>query len=707
MFLFPVGRFCSAVVRSIVVLALAASASGIAIAQTETPDRAHIEEVLRGLNRGRSFGQVVISPNGKKLAWIEGARGGTEILVASPDDLTKSEHVTAAQPGQRCREGELAWEPDSKALAFFSDCADSAGHQKDLYLSRLDGSPARRLTAAKGYMQDPAFSPDGSAIAFLFVEGATRPAGALAAMKPPAGVIGEDGVEVQRVAMVHADAEAAAPAQMTPPNLHAYEFDWAPDSKGLAYVAADPPGENNWWVAKLYTQGLAGQATPILAPSEVNGPLHGMQIAVPRWSPDGKTIAFIGGLMSDQGSTGGDVWIVSAQGGVPRDLTAGRPTSPAWIEWSGNEYLFVSELAGGNSQLVRYSLAGDRADNGQVTISSPIFSIPGTVGDGRWSHSLSSTSDHSLFVFSASDFERAVEFYAAKPGKVMKPGLEGVAQLSHFNDGVQPAWGKAESLNWKSEGFRVQGWLLFPKEYDPAKKYPLIVEVHGGPAAAATARWGGGGLSATAFSALGYFVLAANPRGSFGQGEAFTQANRKDFGYGDLRDILAGVDAVEAKYSIDPERVGITGWSYGGFMTMFAVTQTHRFKAAVAGAGLSNWQSYYGENSIDQWMIPYFGASVYDDPAVYAKSSAINYIKQAKTPTLVVVGDRDGECPAPQSYEFWHALRDEHVPTQLVVYPNEGHGFVNPEHRRDVMDRAIEWFARYMPATAQDRVAGR
>jgi dipeptidyl aminopeptidase/acylaminoacyl peptidase len=271
-------------------------------------------------------------------------------------------------------------------------------------------------------------------------------------------------------------------------------------------------------------------------------------------------------------------------------------------------------------------------------------------------------------------------------------------QLSHWNDGLKPGWGKAESLSWKSDSFRVQGWLLFPKDYDEQKKYPLVVEVHGGPAAAAMARWGGGGgISGVVLSALGYFVLMPNPRGSYGQGEAFTQANRKDFGYGDLRDILAGVDTVEAKYPVDPQRVGITGWSYGGFMTMFGVTQTQRFKAAVAGAGLSNWQSYYGENSIDQWMIPYFGASVYDDPAVYAKSSAINFIKKAKTPTLVVVGDRDGECPAPQSYEFWHALRDQHVPTELVVYPNEGHGFVNPEHRRDVMDRAVEWFEKYMP----------
>ena len=189
-----------------------------------------------------------------------------------------------------------------------------------------------------------------------------------------------------------------------------------------------------------------------------------------------------------------------------------------------------------------------------------------------------------------------------------------------------------------------------------------------------------------------------NPRGSYGQGEAFTRANRKDFGYGDLRDILAGVDTVLKSYPVDANRIGLTGWSYGGFMTMFAVTQTHRFKAAVAGAGISDWVSYYGENSIDQWMIPYFGASVYDDPQVYARSSAITYIKQATTPTLSVVGDRDGECPAPQSFEFWHALRDLHVPAQLVVYPNEGHGFVDPEHRRDVMDRALDWFAKYMPA---------
>jgi dipeptidyl aminopeptidase/acylaminoacyl peptidase len=669
-------------------------------AQPSSPDRTHIEEVLHGLERGRSIGQVAVSPDGKRLAWIDGGRDGGDILVAPLEDLQKSERVTAAsKPDEHCQEGEIAWKPDSKALAFFSDCAHP-GDQDDLYLSRLDGSAAKKLTELKGYEEAPAFSPDGKKIAFLYVAGATRPSGALAAMKPWSGVIGEDNVEIQRVAVADADAGApAVPIETTPANLHVYEFNWSPDSKSLAYVAADPPGENNWWVAKLYTQALAGEAKTILAPAEVSGPLNGLQIAVPRWSPDGKVIAFIGGLMSDQGATGGDVWIISAEGGPPRDLSRGRPTSPAWIEWQNDEYLYVNEVAGGNCQLIRFHLQGDRVSpGGIVSFGSPIFSIPGTVGDGKMELSLSPTADHSKFVFSASTFDRPPEIYEAKPGTVLASGLDGVIQLSHLNDGVEPAWGKTVSLSWRSDQFRVQGWLTLPRDYDPGRKYPLIVEVHGGPAAAEISHWSSHGLLSVAeFSALGYFVLQPNPRGSFGQGEDFTQANRKDFGYGDLRDILAGVDAVEAKYPVDPGRVGLTGWSYGGFMTMFAVTQTQRFKAAVAGAGISDWRSYYGENSIDQWMIPYFGASVYDDPAVYAKSSAIDFIKQARTPTLAVVGDRDGECPAPQSFEFWHALRDQKIATELVVYPNEGHGFTDPAHVRDVMERAVEWFAQYMP----------
>jgi dipeptidyl aminopeptidase/acylaminoacyl peptidase len=203
----------------------------------------------------------------------------------------------------------------------------------------------------------------------------------------------------------------------------------------------------------------------------------------------------------------------------------------------------------------------------------------------------------------------------------------------------------------------------------------------------------------TLLASRGYFVFFPNPRGSFGFGEAFTRANAKDLGHGDLRDILAGVDEVVRTLPVDNGRVGLTGWSYGGYMTMWAVTQTHRFRAAVAGAGIADWQSYSGQTTISSWLPPYFGATVYDDPAVYARSSPIQFIKKAATPTLVLVGEYDGECPAPQSYQFWRALKALNVETQLVVYPGEGHDLTQPEHRRDALRRAIAWLDRYlMPA---------
>lgn len=672
---------------------VAQSAAGSADEQV----RARIEQVFKAGAEGQHIGAVAIAPDGGRVAWTLRHRGGNEILLAPVAKMGESSRVTAGGSGDGgCDESEPTWTPDGKALVFLSDCGSKDG-QSEIFESHLDGKPAEKLSKAAGELDSLTIAPDGRSVAFLYVEGATRRAGALAAMKPFAGVIGEDGIEVQRVARVllpkaGSKAEAQKPEWLTPSTLHVYEFAWRPDAKGLAFVAANPPGENNWWVAKLYSQSLGAEPQVVLAPAEVAGALHGLQIAVPRWSPDGRQIAFIGGLMSDQGATGGDVWLVKAEGGAPVNLTPGRPSTPAWLEWKDARRLFVNEMASGEARLFRIDL---EEKNGLVSgeASQPLAIYEGAVGDGRMELSLSATADRGIFAFAGSSFSQAPEIYLAHTDKPGSPEA-----ITRFNASVLRGWGKTSSLKWQHDGFNVQGWLMEPKSFDPAKKYPLIVVVHGGPAADAQSRWGTGMISAPVFSALGYFVLEANPRGSFGQGEAFTQANRKDFGYGDLGDILAGVDAAIARYPIDPKRVGIAGWSYGGFMSMFAVTQTDRFAASVAGAGIANWQSYYGENSIDQWMQPFFGSTVYDDPEVYAKSSAINYIGRVKTPTLVVVGDRDGECPAPQSFEFWHALRAKGVPTKLVIYPNEGHGFVDAGHRRDVIERAAAWFEQYLGA---------
>jgi dipeptidyl aminopeptidase/acylaminoacyl peptidase len=670
-------------------IALAGGAT--ALAAPAAPVDPRIASVISDLEKTRVLRQATLSPNGQMIAWaVDGDRGGTEIQVASTADPARSHRITAGD-GRACIEDDLAWSPDSKQLAFTSDCDGGSGDmdQSDVYLAvpAATGVTPRRLTHLHGAVTSLAFSPDSLYIGCLYIEGATRPAGALAAMKPPAGVIGEEGLEIQRIAAIETASGEFRP--VTPANLHVYEYDWAPDARHLAYTAAPPPGENNWWVAQLYTQPLTtGSPQLIFDPEQTPGPMHGLQMAVPRWSPDGQRIAFIGGLMSDQGATGGDIYWLPAAGGAIKNITEGWDKTAVWIHWlaggAAHTRLLVSWVKSGQVEIGELD-----PDSGQaISGGAP---IPASVSDGRFEQSLSVAGGAMAYI--KSSFAEAPEVYLAQPG--------GAAHaITHYNEARKPLWGKAESVEWSNDRFPVQGWLLFPAHFDPARKYPLIVSVHGGPSSEVLPHWPDLGYDAIAFSALDYFVLMPNPRGSYGEGEAFTRANRKDFGYGDLRDILAGVDTVSAKFPIDPQRVGLTGWSYGGFMAMFAVTQTQRFQAAVAGAGISDWKSYYGENSIDQWMTPFFGASVYDDPAVYAKSSAIDFIGKVKTPTLVVVGDRDGECPAPQSFEFWHALRAEHVPTQLVVYPDEGHHFNSPQHRRDVLARALSWFEQYMPPSS-------
>jgi dipeptidyl aminopeptidase/acylaminoacyl peptidase len=656
-----------------------------------------LEKVTEAMHASKSPTYVALSPDGATVAWTLRRSEGTQIHLVPVADPAK-DTVLKVEGREDCASEAPVWSPDGTTLAFTSTCtpkSEKAG-QEQIFLWTKSTGKFKQLTHLTGNIQSLAFSPDGKSLAFLFVENATRSAGALAAMKPWSGVIGEDGVEIQRVGAI--SSEDGSFTFLTPGDLHVYEFDWAPDSHEVTFVAANPPGENNWWVAKLYTRTLGSLTTCysrtscdyngpptgfpriVLDPTTVSGPLHGLQIAVPRFSPDGSQIAFIGGIMSDQGSTGGDIYTIPSTGGEPKDITPNREATPAWFSWVNSDTLGVSESARGNTHLFAYDISS------QKDIPQYDLSVPETLRAGGLSMRVSLSADSQSIAYIRSSFSTPPEVYAGPFGSVK--------QITHLNDNVKPVWGKSESVEWDDEGFHVQGWLLYPADYDPAKKYPLIVSVHGGPSAATANSWAGGGAL---FSAMGYFVFSPNPRGSYGQGERFTQANVKDFGYGDLRDILKGMDTLEATLPIDKNREGITGWSYGGFMTMFAVTQTNRFHAAVAGAGISDWKSYYGENSIDQWMVPFFGATVYDDPAVYAKSSAIEYIKNVKTPTLVLVGDRDGECPAPQSFEFWHALRAEGVKTQLVVYPNEGHGFRDPAHIQDRDERMLNWFATEMP----------
>ena len=359
-------------------------------------------------------------------------------------------------------------------------------------------------------------------------------------------------------------------------------------------------------------------------------------------------------------------------GGPARNLTPRMPVSANSLSWRASGEIFFPARADGGFAV--YSL-----DPGATRLTK------------LWS---GAETLRSFAVARSVDITTGVFSSFRSPPEVRAGSLGAWKALTSVNAEARPFWGEAKSLHWQSGGARVQGWLLPPPNLDPSKRYPMVVVVHGGPAGAADADWPS--RWPATLPSQGYFVFLPNPRGSFGFGEAFAEANVKDFGGGDLADILAGVDEVLKVAPVDPRRLGITGWSYGGYMAMWAVTQTDRFAAAVAGAGIASWQSYYGQNKIDTWMLPFFGASVYDDPKVYAKSSPIEFIRKAKTPTLVLHGERDSEVPTPQGYEFWHALKTLGVPTRLVIYADEGHSITRPENKRDIVKRSAAWFDEYL-----------
>jgi len=606
------------------------------------------------------------------VTWTQAAQGSgaeSEIYILDRSKGSAQPQRLSAGDGKRAFHGDgLAWSPDSSQIAFLSNAASG---QMEVFVSPVPGGKARQITNVHGYVTDVRWSPDGKQIAFLYAENGGG-GGPLQAAPAQLGVI-EAEIHNQRIAVVN--AQGGELLQLSPPDLNVYEYDWSPDGSRFATVAAPGPADNNWWIAQLYVLDIASRRMESLY-----RPPKERQLALPRWSPDGNHIAFIGGIMSDEGFTGGDIFLLPSKGGEPRNLTPNRPASPNGISWQSDGRMVFTEAVDGGGAVSTLDLATGQTERlwkGDQNLHQdgnyPNFFL---ARDGRTSAVVRNTWEHSP------------EVWAGPVGDWQ--------QLTHANADQRPRWGKAESIIWKNEGFRAQGWLLYPENYDPSKRYPMVVQIHGGPAGLKSASWPSPHFDMSIMAGLGYFVFFPNPRGSYGEGEAFTKSNVKDFGGGDLRDVLAGVDAVLKKVAVDDQRIGITGWSYGGFMTMWTVTQTNRFRAAVAGAGLANWQSYYGENLIDKWMIPYFGASVYDNPAVYAKSSPITFIKQVKTPTLVVVGERDAECPAPQSFEFWHALKTLGVRTELVVYPGEGHAFHEPKNRSDVLRRTLAWFDEHL-----------
>ena len=607
---------------------------------------------------------VVISPIGDKIAAVESdelAQSEAEphgALVVR--DRASGKVVATYDPCPTCAYADAAWSPDGQSLVFVA--SERKARTATLQMLR-EGKLTVTLSFA-GLLSAPRWSPDGQTLAVLATDRPRKQTGATQAGAPIVGEIG-GATDAQRVAILPA---TGGPLKfLSPADTFVYEYDWTPDGRAFAVTQAKGDGDNNWWVARLAAVGVDGSFREIANP--------GVQMKYPRVSPDGKTVAFIGGLHSDFGPTGGDLWTAPFAGGPAVNRTPAYKGSLSSLVWRPGA-LFATAIVGDNNAV----LTVDPATGATKTLFSA-QALMGA-GDGR----VSVSRDGKLIATMMETFSVAPHIGA---GPIEKP-----RKITQENDALT-AQVAARSITWKSEGLDVQGWLTGPLNPEPGKTYPMVVLVHGGPSSAVqpTYLWKG---ATNDLVQHGFYVFQPNPRGSFGQGEAFTKANVKDFGGGDLRDILAGVDAVEKVAPVDDKRLGVMGHSYGGYMTMWTVTHSNRFKAAVAGAGIANWVSYYGQNGIDQWMVPFFGSTVYDDASVYDRLSPIRYIKAARTPTFIYVGERDVECPPAQSLEFHHGLDAVGVPNSLVIYAGEGHGIRDADHKADLKARTLAWFDKYL-----------
>ncbi len=617
------------------------------------------------------FSDLALAPRGDYTATVESEDPGNlpnephgKIVVRGPDGKV----FLSFDPCQTCRYANPAFSSQGE-LVFLA--TDQKKGQTTLF--HVPNGVPRPLTVIAGFANTVRFSLNGSQIALLVTLGAKKKTGATEAGAPQVGEIGETNDE-QRIAVLPAGGGQLKP--VSPADTYVYEFSWTPDGKGFVATAAKGNGDNNWWVASLYYVDAATGTLRVIAKPN-------MQMDMPRVSADG-TVAFIGGLMSDWGPIGGDIYTVAVSGGVPVNITQGFRGTFNGLDWRGRT-LLTTALVDDHAAIMALdpkTKTTRQVWSGSVSVNSQNFDNP-----------IALSADGNRAATLQEDFTHGAEIASGQ--------LSGLAPVTHANAAL-PANVSVQSVHWKNDGFSVQGWLLGPTQLAPGK-HPMLTIIHGGPSSAVTPHYvADGGQHGLGFDVAmpmikhGYYIFYPNPRGSYGQGQAFTRANIRDFGRGDLKDDLAGIDAAEKIAPVDENRLGLYGHSYGGWMSMWANTQTHRFKAIVAGAGIADWESYYGQNGIDQWMIPFFGASVYDDPGIYRAASPITFIKNAKTPTLLYVGERDVECPAPQSLEYWHALNALHVPTSLVIYAGEGHRFHKPSDLEDMRKRFVAWFNAYL-----------
>lgn len=626
----------------------------------------------------KAVGAPSVSPDGSRVVYT------VNEAVMTPE---KSEFVSqiwmaniATKQNVQLTFGEKSstnpkWSPDGKWIAFLSNRKDN---RNNLYRLNIDGGEAEPLTELKTNISDYNWSPDGRFIAYTMSDPKTEDEEKNDKARNDFRWVDEN-LKMSRLYVIPVEKDTNGKREarkLTTGNYNVGEFDWSPDGSHIAFSHSKTPNANDWTTADVSIVDVATtNVTPLAnTPAAEDSPLY---------SPDGKWIAMLVTDNPPRWAQAGTIQIFPANGGQPKTLAGTFDGQPDIAGWSADgKKIYFAEAKGTGTQLYAVDVAANRIDS--IKHDPAVFGAISVNRSGTtWS-----------FVRQSPD----------TPGDVYVSSVNDFApvQISHANADLKlPAIGRTEVVRWKSkDGKDIEGLLTYPVGYQQGQRVPLILNVHGGPTGVFQQTFiGGRGVYPLAtFAARGYAILRVNPRGSSGYGTDFRRANMKDWGGADYQDLMSGVDKVIEMGVADPERLGVMGWSYGGYMTTWIVTQTKRFKAASAGAPVTNLMSFNGTADIPAFVPDYFGGQFWEALDLYQKHSPIFNVKGVTTPTMIEQGDADVRVPISQGYEFYNALKVQGVPTRMLVLPRQPHGPNEPKMQLAAMNANLEWFDKYIGA---------